>query len=85
MKTGTVLATAVASMMFAGIAQAKTAKKSSKAASVECTGINACKGQSACATANNACSGQNACKGKGMVKTTAKDCKAKGGAVVAKK
>jgi hypothetical protein len=36
-------------------------------AQVPCTGVNACKGQSACKSANNACKGQNACKGKGFV------------------
>ena len=39
------------------------------AAGVNCTGANACKGQSACKSANNACKGQNACKGKGFVMT----------------
>ena len=36
-------------------------------AQVPCTGVNACKGQSACKSAANACKGQNACKGKGFV------------------
>jgi hypothetical protein len=36
-------------------------------AQVQCAGVNACKGQSACKSANNACKGQNACKGKGFV------------------
>ena len=36
-------------------------------AAVPCTGVNACKGQSACQSATNACKGQNACKGKGFV------------------
>ena len=48
---------------------------------VLCAGINACKGQSACAGAGNACAGHNGCKGQGSVKTTAEDCRAKGGKV----
>ena len=38
-----------------------------RAAQVPCTGVNACKGQSACKSAANACKGENACKGKGFV------------------
>jgi hypothetical protein len=49
---------------------------------VACVGINACKGQGACATASNACAGQNACKGHGMLKVSEKECKAKGGKVM---
>jgi hypothetical protein len=50
-----------------------------EAGEIACFGINACKGQTACATPLNGCSGQNSCKGKGLVHTTAKDCAAKGG------
>jgi hypothetical protein len=50
---------------------------------VMCAGINACKGQSACATANNACKGQNTCKGEGWVPVESKkECKTKGGKVL---
>lgn len=38
-------------------------------AQVQCTGANACKGQSACKTAKSSCKGQNACKGQGFVNT----------------
>jgi len=48
-------------------------------ATVKCTGVNACKGQSACATATSSCKGHNACKGQGWVETSATDCDAKGG------
>jgi len=48
-------------------------------AQVKCSGVNACKGQSACATATTSCKGHNTCKGQGWVKTTAADCDAQGG------
>jgi SAM-dependent methyltransferase len=50
-----------------------------EAGEIACFGINACKGQTACATALNGCPGQNSCKGKGFLHATAKDCAAKGG------
>ncbi len=46
---------------------------------VKCSGINACKGHSACATATNSCKGQNSCKGKGYIAATPKECAEKGG------
>ncbi len=45
----------------------------------KCTGINSCKGTSACATATSACMGQNSCKGQGWVKATKAECDDKGG------
>ena len=36
-------------------------------AQVPCTGVNACKGQSACKSAKSSCKGMNACKGQGFV------------------
>lgn len=45
-------------------------------AKVKCEGVNACKGQSACATAKNACAGQNACKGQGYLQLTQAECDA---------
>lgn len=90
MTKGTLVASAVASMMFAGVASAngKNAKKADKTAAAEtvhCAGINACKGQAACAGANSSCKGMNACKGQGWVEASAKDCAAKGGKVDAAK
>jgi hypothetical protein len=43
-------------------------------AKIQCTGVNACKGQSACKSATNACKGQNSCKGKGFLEMTRKEC-----------
>jgi hypothetical protein len=45
-------------------------------AKVKCTGVNSCKGQSACKSANNACKGQNSCKGQGFQMMSKADCDA---------
>jgi hypothetical protein len=73
----TIIATAAS--IFAAGAFATSAN----AAGVKCSGLNACKGQSACKTASSSCKGQNACKGQGW--TEAKDageCTGKGGKVM---
>lgn len=70
--TGAMLATAAA-LLFSTVA-INTA--SAEDAKVQCTGVNGCKGQSACKTANNACKGQNSCKGMGFLELTQKDCDA---------
>ncbi len=78
---GATLATAAAAMFIAGAAMtvAPTAAK----AEVKCAGINACKGQSACASATNSCKGLNACKGQGWISSeSASACADKGGKVV---
>ena len=87
--TGITLASAAATLLLAGCsygggsAGADSMKKSSaKMADVKCSGINSCKGSSACATATSACKGQNSCKGKGWVKTSKANCSAKGGKVI---
>lgn len=82
---GAVVAAAVCSMFAAGAAQAaEKAKEAPK--TVNCAGINACKGQGSCAGADNACKAQNSCKGKGWVETaSAKACTDKGGKVVVAK
>jgi uncharacterized membrane protein len=80
------LAAAVAAL-FALSAEASAPAKDAKtnAAAIKCSGVNECKGKSACAGAGNACAGKNECKGKGVTKMTEADCKAKGGTVVAAK
>jgi hypothetical protein len=70
--TGAAIATAAA-MLF-GTAFIGTAVAAD--ATVHCTGVNSCKGQSACKSANNACKGQNSCKGQGFLEMSKKDCKA---------
>ena len=86
---GITLASAAATLLLAGCsygggsASTDTMNKSSaKMADVKCSGINSCKGTSACATASSACKGQNSCKGKGWVKTSKANCAAKGGKII---
>lgn len=65
---------AAAAMLFSmapiGVATAADEAK------IHCTGVNACKGQSACKSATNACKGQNSCKGQGFKEMTQKECDA---------
>ncbi|HEY4847016.1 MAG TPA: hypothetical protein VIH87_04265 [Methylocella sp.] len=79
--SGTSLAVAAIALAMNG-ASVTTASAKKAAKSVECMGINACKGQSACKTASNACKGQNASKGHGWLPAkSAAACEAKGGTV----
>lgn len=66
------LATAAAILFGSAFASASFAGSDAK---IQCTGVNACKGQSACKSANNACKGQNSCKGKGFLQMTQEECK----------
>ena len=66
-----VLATAAASLFLAGPALAADEGAEKQ---VKCEGVNACKGQSACATAGSSCNGKNACKGKGFLMLTEAEC-----------
>ena len=68
----------VTAPITSSLAQAKSHAK------VECSGVNSCKGKSACKTAENGCKGKNACKGKGVKMMTAAKCKKHGGTVVEK-
>jgi hypothetical protein len=70
--TGAAIA-AAAAVMFGSMA---VTTASADEATVKCEGVNACKGQSACATAHNACQGQNSCKGKGYLVLTQSECDA---------
>jgi hypothetical protein len=69
------MAVAAAAAMLFGTGLVSTAMAGTDA-TVHCSGVNACKGQSACKSANNACKGQNSCKGKGFLEMTKADCKA---------
>jgi hypothetical protein len=72
---GAVVAATVAGFFAAGapiVAHAKAGKGM-------CSGVNDCKGKSACKSASNDCKGKNECKGKGVMKMSDKDCTAKGG------
>jgi uncharacterized membrane protein len=76
--TGVALATAAAMLFGTALTSTASAADETKAegAKIHCTGVNSCKGQSACKSANNACKGQNSCKGKGFLEMTKADCDA---------
>jgi hypothetical protein len=86
--SGIALASAAATLLLAGTttvnaaAHAKMPETATKVATIKCSGINSCKGTSACATATSACAGQNSCKGQGWVKASKADCDTKGGTVL---
>ncbi len=87
--SGIALASAAATLLLAGCSAGSSEKSAAptmakKVANVKCSGINSCKGTSACATATTSCKGHNACKGQGWVKSTAADCTAKGGKISGK-
>ena len=77
---GMLIAGAAASLLVSGTVTARADEKAG--GDVYCSGINACKGQGACAGGSNGCGGKNACKGQGVVKTNKAECDAKGGKVV---
>ena len=78
--SGASLAAAAALLLVAGCS---TSGKTTQSAEVQCSGINACKGQGACKTATNACKGQAACKGQGWLPTaSAEECTSQGGKVL---
>ncbi len=80
--SGITLASAAATLLLAGATTTANAASHAKPAEVKCSGINSCKGTSACATATSACAGQNSCKGTGWIKATKADCDTKGGKVL---
>jgi hypothetical protein len=76
-KTALIAATAAAMFAVGSVASVTHAQDG-----VKCSGINACKGQSACKTASSECKGMNACKGQGWTSTKdAAECTSKGGKV----
>jgi hypothetical protein len=70
--SGVAVATAAALLFGTGLVSTAAAGTDGK---VHCSGVNACKGQSACKSANNACKGQNSCKGKGFLEMSKQECK----------
>jgi hypothetical protein len=67
----------------AAIFAAGTFATAAHADGVKCTGVNSCKGQSACKMGSSSCKGQNACKGQGWTQTTdVVSCTKQGGKVV---
>ena len=79
---GALIAAAVAGLFIASAARAADEGKS-EAKTVECAGINSCKGHGACKGAGHDCAGKNACKGQGFDKvSSAKECTDKGGKIL---
>ena len=72
-KMSSVALAAAAAMVFS---MAAVTNATADEAKVKCTGVNSCKGQSACKGASNSCKGQNSCKGKGFVEMSKADCDA---------
>jgi hypothetical protein len=74
---------AAAAALFATGATLAPAVHAADGGTVQCAGINSCKGHSECKTAKSECKGLNACKGQGWVnKGSAKECVDAGGKVV---
>jgi hypothetical protein len=78
---GALLAIGAAALILSGCAAAGT-KTADSGASVQCVGVNSCKGTSDCKMAGNACKGHgscktaaHACKGQNSCKQAASSCK----------
>ena len=48
---------------------------------IQCYGVNACKGQTECKSIQNECKGKNSCKGVGLMGMSTDECTKSGGAV----
>lgn len=73
-KKSAVLAAAAAAIFVSGAATLATAGHHEAGETVQCEGVNSCKGQSECQTDHSGCHGQNDCSGKGWVSMTAEEC-----------
>lgn len=79
---GILIASAAAMLLISGAITASADEASKSGKTVDCFGINSCKGQGSCKTAQNDCRGKNNCKSMGLTLTTAEECNAKGGRVI---
>ena len=79
---GMLVASAAASLILGGAILAHAADQKTGDDTVHCGGVNACKGQGACAGGGHGCAGKNACKGQGWVDLSKEECAKKGGKVV---
>ena len=62
-----------------------TTSMAKDAQTVQCFGVNACKGQSDCKSAGHDCKGMNSCKGQGFKNLSTQACKQQGGSLTAPK
>lgn len=76
---GAALSMAAAAAFYGMYKSVDTFAPKAEAGDIACYGINACKGQTACATAFNGCPGQNSCKGKGLLNVPPAECSDRGG------
>jgi uncharacterized membrane protein len=67
---------AAIAMSSAGVATSASAHDNK---TVQCFGVNACKGQSDCKSGKHDCKGLNDCKGQGFKDLSASACAAQGG------
>jgi hypothetical protein len=77
-RTSGMAVAAAAAVLFSTLAA--TAVRAAEA-TIKCTGVNACKGQSACKSLKNSCKRMNSYKGQGFLEMTKAQCdaaKAKG-------
>jgi uncharacterized membrane protein len=79
--SGLALASATALLLSACTGEQASNTNAATEAKIKCSGVNACKGKSACATATTSCKGHNACKGQGWVEATKTECEEQGGSV----
>jgi hypothetical protein len=83
-KRNAAIVSAIVAGLFVSTSYAADAPAGAMAttATVNCLGVNSCKGMGACKTATNACKGMNSCKAKGITQgLTSKECTDKGGTV----
>ncbi|MFK7894412.1 MAG: hypothetical protein AB8G23_01175 [Myxococcota bacterium] len=73
-KKSAVLAAAAAAIFVSGAATLANAGHHEAGETVQCEGVNSCKGTSECKTDVSACHGTNACAGKGWISMTAEEC-----------
>jgi len=83
-KSGLSIAAAAALIALSG-ASLPGAAFAKDAKTVQCFGVNACKGQSDCKSGSHDCKGMNSCKGQGFKDLSAKACTAQGGSLTAPK
>lgn len=76
---GTAISLAAAAAFYGMYKSVEAFAPRAEAGQIACYGINACKGQTACATASNACRNLNSCRGKGYLHATREECAGKGG------